>query len=534
MEKYITDENIHVTLRELKDNITNYRIYLKTDYKLHLSLSDRCADHCISYALSDSSQRGYLKACEDHEHDQICERCDLLPQSLLQLKEMVGSLDLPEDISEDFLASIDVAESKIQNWKSHIMRSANQDLARSLLLSGMDYGEALIIMDWAMKFLPIAYREKQSDWYGQKGVNWHVCVCIYKDEDGILKQRTYAHIMDSAKQDWIAVATLIQHILSIIQTQIPGIKQVYLRSGNAGCYHCGNLWLAIPEISQRTGIHIARYDFSEAQNGKSYCDSKIAHMRSQIMKVAASGSDVLNVADMKMAIYQNGGIKACQSAHVEILSSSSSSGSKIRQISKISNIQFHSDGSITVWRAYEIGSGVTISLQSQDGHFENQFEVYQNFALPDIPDSHITSPTYRCEMDEKFSLSCPENGCICTFDSYVQMQNHCLIANHEFSSSSSTFDRIKLRWKDTCFNMSTGVHKVKFESGMKSGSSMSEIGWALKKDKKNARFSEKSKGLPPRLACLKRSGKLQGVVEDHDLEAIIHAINTEEAKAQLV
>ncbi|KAK3085755.1 hypothetical protein FSP39_008204 [Pinctada imbricata] len=187
-------------------------------------------------------------------------------------------------------------------------------------------------------------------------------------------------------------------------------------------------------------------------------------------------------------------------------------------------------------------------------------------------------------MDENLSLSCPENGCICTFDSYVQMQNHCLIANHEFSSSSSTFDRIKLRWKDTCFDMSTGVHRVKFESRMKSGSSMSEMVLALKKDKKNARFSEKVKGyllgifeagdvsgrkanpstvvqnmrvarnddgsnmFKPleylelsqncsyfsRLACLKRSGKLQGVVEDHDLEAIIHAINTEEAKAQLV
>jgi hypothetical protein len=42
-------------------------------------------------------------------------------------------------------------------------------------------------MDWVMTFLPMSYREKQSDWFGQKGINWHVSVCIFKDELGNLK-----------------------------------------------------------------------------------------------------------------------------------------------------------------------------------------------------------------------------------------------------------------------------------------------------------------------------------------------------------
>ena len=29
-------------------------------------------------------------------------------------------------------------------------------------------------MDWAMKFLQLRYREKQSDWYGNRGLSWHV------------------------------------------------------------------------------------------------------------------------------------------------------------------------------------------------------------------------------------------------------------------------------------------------------------------------------------------------------------------------
>lgn len=34
-----------------------------------------------------------------------------------------------------------------------------------------------------MKFLPIHYREKQSDWFGQRGKNWHIIVCILKDAE---------------------------------------------------------------------------------------------------------------------------------------------------------------------------------------------------------------------------------------------------------------------------------------------------------------------------------------------------------------
>ncbi|XP_052065791.1 uncharacterized protein LOC127705502 [Mytilus californianus] len=55
-------------------------------------------------------------------------------------------------------------------------------------------------------------------------------------------------------------------------------------------------------ISERTGIHISRYDFSEAQCGKSYCDAKIAHMRGRIRQYVANGNNVRNATEMKAAI----------------------------------------------------------------------------------------------------------------------------------------------------------------------------------------------------------------------------------------
>lgn len=44
---------------------------------------------------------------------------------------------------------------KIYNWKAHIVRTVNQDQFRLDALENIKRYQALVIMDWAMKFLPI-------------------------------------------------------------------------------------------------------------------------------------------------------------------------------------------------------------------------------------------------------------------------------------------------------------------------------------------------------------------------------------------
>jgi hypothetical protein len=66
------------------------------------------------------------------------------------------------------------------------------------------------------------------------------------------------------KQDWFAVASVLEDLLTTLKVQIPLISTVYIKSDNAECYHCGNLWLALNGISERTGIlilHISSIDF---------------------------------------------------------------------------------------------------------------------------------------------------------------------------------------------------------------------------------------------------------------------------------
>ena len=56
-----------------------------------------------------------------------------------------------------------------------------------------------------------------------------------------------------------------------------------------------------------TGIRIKQYSYSEAQGGKSYCDFKIADMRTKMRSYVANGRKILSAADMKAVIDHGAG-----------------------------------------------------------------------------------------------------------------------------------------------------------------------------------------------------------------------------------
>ena len=50
------------------------------------------------------------------------------------------------------------------------------------------------------------------------------------------------------------------------------------------------------------GVYIKRYDFSEAQAGKSICDAKMAHRRSKMRMYVSSLKNITSPFDMQDAI----------------------------------------------------------------------------------------------------------------------------------------------------------------------------------------------------------------------------------------
>ena len=89
-----------------------------------------------------------------------------------------------KDQLEELQYDMDKVIPDIDGWKAHILREVHQDTAKSAVIENLANNQVLIIMDWAMKFLPIGYRETQRGWFGKKGKSWHVSVAVQKGDDG--------------------------------------------------------------------------------------------------------------------------------------------------------------------------------------------------------------------------------------------------------------------------------------------------------------------------------------------------------------
>ena len=78
---------------------------------------------------------------------------------------------------------------------------------------------------------------------------------------GELQVTLFAHLFDQSMQDWFAVASIIEHLLTYQKAN--NVQCVHLRSDEAGCYHSNSLIASVRDIGERVGITVESYDFSE-------------------------------------------------------------------------------------------------------------------------------------------------------------------------------------------------------------------------------------------------------------------------------
>jgi len=87
-----------------------------------------------------------------------------------------------------------------------------------------------------MKFLPVKYREIQTDWFGKRGIPWHISVAVRKATDGHLEHQAFVHVAQNCSQDSNVVVSIMEHILRTLKAEHPEITTAFSRQDNAGCY----------------------------------------------------------------------------------------------------------------------------------------------------------------------------------------------------------------------------------------------------------------------------------------------------------
>ena len=258
-----------------------------------------------------------------------------------------------EDDKDEAVFLVQKASEAIAAWKAHQLRSINQDRSRLEVLEFLDPTCVLIVQDFAMKFIPVQYREAQSDFFGKRGISWHVSVCLRK-VSGKLESQTFIHIFQSGLQDSTAVVLIMDHVLRLLKKQHPEIVSSFFRQDNARCYHSAEIILSVNILSKRSGIQINHADFSDPQGGKSSCDRKAAQIKAHVKSFVDEGGSVTNVGELKQAIESRGGVPGLRVTVMDVQKSAKSY--KLDGISKLNNFNITSDG-FTAFRACDLGPG---------------------------------------------------------------------------------------------------------------------------------------------------------------------------------
>jgi len=178
--------------------------------------------------------------------------------------------NLTDDEKEELSFKVTQATGNIVAWKAHILCSIHQGRARVELLDMLDETSVLLVQDWAMKYLPRKYRESQTDWFGKRGIPWHVSVAFRKRDEHI-ESLTFCHIFKSCTQDSSAVLAVMANVIKQLESTMPQMDTVFHRQDNAGCYHCGASIVCASIIGRQQGVAIRRLDFSDAQGAGQGC-----------------------------------------------------------------------------------------------------------------------------------------------------------------------------------------------------------------------------------------------------------------------
>ncbi|CAF3693675.1 unnamed protein product [Rotaria sp. Silwood1] len=477
----------------LIENLKRARFYLKSDYKLHVMRSSNVADHCCIYALSDPKEHTFAQDC-DHEHDESCIECSNLTNTLNDIERVIKETETDQELLDRALKKFRAYRESIEAWKAHLLRSINQDLCRENLLDNLPNNEIYLNLDWVMKFLPVKSREPQSEFFGKRGISWHITVLmtgkanakdeyntfdedtdvlddsqqisdqeiadlseensnyttvIHQEEKLSFKYKVFVHVFDQCTQDSETVVAILSDVLCRVKETDPQIKKTFVRSDNAGCYHSANTLVSAKIISEKTGITIKRIDFCDPQGGKGPCDRYAAVIKSNVRRYLNENQNVTTASEFVEACHSYKGIKGVLASDcwVEKSQFKKRSNCRIKQITNYHNFEYQVKG-LLVHRSWDIGSGLLIPwlrLNQDQTIFSLSLSERESFAHDwvqtkekpddenmDVDDFNVNkTESAQTYVKQNNIYQCDvEEGCNAEFIKFGNYINHILIGKH--------------------------------------------------------------------------------------------------------
>lgn len=480
---------------QARSKLSAGKLYLKTTYRNHCEENSQCPDHCIPFALSDPGDKDFRNDCE-HEHNLVCNDCQVLDDTIKSVKSEIPNhlARLGKEKKEDLEYDANAASKKIFDWKAHIIRAQNQERSKHTILESLKEEDILIIVDWAMKFTAMKFREKQSEWYAKRGMNWHISSVIFKDGQ-ILKVTSYAHLFNNCLQDWYAVLSILEDLLSVVKASNAVISKAYIRSDEAGCYHNSQLTASLRQLGERHSIQILRYDHSEPQFGKDVCDRILCPMKAAIRRYCNEGHDITSAEDMHNALKERpvGGTTTAVCAIQE--QNASLQIKKIPNYSSYHSFEFTATG-LRVWKAYNVGPGKLIKWNTVVSEPQGATAMKVDVPFFPVKPREIKQKSKATGHDEDVvKYECPDPQCKEEFENRRDLDLHLALIGHRVAKES-LYDGIRRDWvqRFQTLSLTSQPKPLSLEkAGTTNPSKLKNpytMGWALHKSRSKSRYPD--------------------------------------------
>ena len=179
-------------------------------------------------------------------HIARCDSCTILKDASLQLRFLVQeTTSIPNTLPSRLLYTVDFNTNLILEWKKHHLRSIYQEKARQYALEQLDNHSVFVHINWSMKFLPMKYREKMTDWFGKRGLSWHITHVVRlrkcsshppSSNTRTYEHRSFVHVFNNCTQNGRTVVSILTDVFKKLKTEDSQNKAAFVRSDNADCF----------------------------------------------------------------------------------------------------------------------------------------------------------------------------------------------------------------------------------------------------------------------------------------------------------
>lgn len=239
-----------------------------------------------------------------------CDICSTVHKGMAYIKQST------DEIHHELLGD---CAHKIKLYQTHRIRVAVQRIAINAIMDGLTNVQALLVMDFKMKFEAEYYREKTTDFYGKKGSSWHGTMVYSRpteqqkiDSPKELEPHQityYDHISSGdSKQDWKAVLTYFEATIMRMKQDLPHVNTIYVQSDNARCYKTPGLLLGMFVVCQKHKVQIISFIHSGVQDGKGPIDGHFATAMKHVIRYVNRGNNVVTSVELIQALRSNGGV----------------------------------------------------------------------------------------------------------------------------------------------------------------------------------------------------------------------------------